>query len=421
MDVCIFYEHAQRELTNAFLLKFELERRGYEVDILKSRQARIPYFRKPKLVITPWLYNDHESIEPVKVCFFRGFDKILNLQSEQVLSKMILNRGFHCPSGLAQNATHVCWSEKIKRRLMSVGVPEDNCLVVGDIKLDFTKYPFNTFFKSKKDLADEFDIPYNHQWNLFISSFAYANLENRDIEFYIDVMGKHNFEELHDVQLKSQKEIVSWIEKFVLEHKEIEFIYRPHPSEFDNKYLKELDEKYSNFHYISIYSIQDWIINCDFINSWFSTSLIDVYMLEKNCNILRPYELNELFDVPYMINAFHIKDFVSFEKNNLVHNTKFPVSDEKLREFYLLDDNFVYKKIVDHIEWMINSDECKSKFYKYPPILESIRLLLSRVFGKTLINFFKGLFSKSEESIEEEEYFDEMRKNELKNFVWDNS
>lgn len=126
MDVCIFYEHAQRELNNAFLLKYEFEKRGYNVEILKTRASRIPYFKKPKLIITPWLYNGHESIEPVKICFFRGFDKLINLQYEQVISKALLMQGLHCPSGLAQNATHICWSDKIKRRLMSVGVPEDN-------------------------------------------------------------------------------------------------------------------------------------------------------------------------------------------------------------------------------------------------------------------------------------------------------
>lgn len=419
MDICIFYEHAQRELNNDYLLKFELEKRGYSVDLIKVRESHIPYFVKPKLIITPWAY-DYESTSSFRVCFFKGFDKVLNLQYEQVISQLWLKGGYHCPSGLTQNATHVCWSEKIKRRLMSVGVPENNCLVVGDLKTDFSKNPFRQIYLSKEDLAKEFNIPLNHKWNIFISSFSYINLEKDLVDSVIEKMGDElYFREMESIQIKSQIEIINWIEKFIQKNNNVEFIYRPHPSEFDSEMLVNLDKKYDNFHYISKYSIQEWIVNCDIINTWYSTSLIEIYVLGKSCNILRPFHLNEYFDVPYMIEANYIEDYDSFERNNIKENSEFPVSREKLDEYYLIDDDFVYKKIADHIEWMIQSDECKSKFYKIPPFLETLGLVLSRIFSKNLFALIKGFFSKQSSQFDNEEYWNEKRIMKLKKFVYD--
>lgn len=417
MDICIFYEHAQRELNNAYLLKFELERRGYGVELLKLYESKIPYFNKPKLVITPWMY-DYKYSDCFRVCFLRGFDKVLNLQYEQVITKLWLERGFHCPSDLAQNASHICWSDKIKRRLISVGVSDKNCFVAGDLKTDFSKYPFKKLYRDKKELAHEFNIPVGHKWNIFISSFSLINLEKGTSLDVMKKMGENNYGELESIQIKSQKEIVKWIEKFIQEHLDVEFIYRPHPSEFENEELLKLNEKYDNFHYISKYSIQDWIVNCDVINTWYSTSLIEIFVLGKSCNILRPFKLNKYFDIPYMIDAVHVEDYNSFEKNNIEEKGNFPVSKESLDEYYLINDDFVYKKIADRVELMIQSDEYKGKFYKYPPFLETFWLILSRVFSKHFFILIKGFLFKQTSQTDNEDYWSEKRIKKLKEFVY---
>ena len=115
--------------------------------------------------------------------------------------------------------------------------------------------------------------------------------------------------------------------------------------------------------------------------------------------------------------AWSIEDYNSFEKGNIVENNQFPVSKNALDEYYLIDDDFVYKKIADHIELMIQSDEFKGKFYKYPPILESTALVLSRIFSKDFIHLLKGFLFKQDSQIDNDDYWNEERIDKLKNFV----
>lgn len=403
MDVHILYEHVERELYNAYLIKFELEKRGYTVEISPIFEPKLPYFNAPKLLIAPWTPND-ELIESMCFNYIKRVDKILNMQYEQVISRNWLEIGHHCPKGMAKNANHVCWGEKTKRRFMKVGIPEENLKVVGDIKTDFSKPKLRPFFKTKEELSEEFNIPYNEDWILFISSFSFTK-PNEDFQKTVidDMQGdREKAEYWHELSIQSQTEIISWIKKFIAKHPDKQFIYRPHPSEFkDNDLtpLKKMNDEYPNFHLIFKYGVQDWIFSSEYINSWISTSILDVYLLNKECNVLRPFHLDEKFDIPYYIDAEHVKTYEEFEKRNLSKNNEFPIEKEKILDYYKIPDenSYVYKELCDYVEEIIKDDSKERNFYKHSPTIDKLSFIVKKIKTGRLIPIFKD-FLRGEKS-----------------------
>jgi surface carbohydrate biosynthesis protein len=396
VDIHILYEHVEREIYNAFLIKFELEKRGYNVAISKTAEPRLPFINAPKLILIPWLFGD-QNVADLRIGYLKRFKNILNLQYEQVMSQMWLDVGYHVSSGKARFANQLCWGNKRKEILLNSGIPEDKLVVIGDIRQDFSKPQFKSFFKTKKQLSDEFNIPIEHEWCLFISSFSFATPSEEAMEYLNKTIGFENSKKWNEISIESQKLILEWIEQFVMENPNQEFIYRPHPSELKETnymHLNKLAEKYSNFHFIFKYSVQDWILSCDYINSWISTSIVECYVLKKVCNILRPVKVDEYFDIPFYINADHICDYESFKEKNLSkENNKFPIASNEIKEYYddIDDDNFVYKKICDYIEILINDDSFNGDFYNHGPIIDNLQFVLGKIFGGRIFSIFHNL------------------------------
>ena len=422
MDIHIVYEHIEREIYNSYLLKFELEKRGYDVKISPILEPKLPYLDAPKLLITPWFYNN-ENVEAIVFAYFKRLKKVLSLQYEQVISKNWIDIGTHCPSGICQNANFICWGDKIKRRYMYVGVPENNLKVIGDIKTDFSKPEFFSFFKTKKELADEFNIPENNDWHLFISSFSFIT-PNKDFinNLKKDMKDENKVYKWNEMSVSSKDAIMSWIEKFIKDNPSSEFIYRPHPSEYKNndpQEFYELEKKYSNFHFIFKHPIQDWIVASDYINTWISTSIIDVYLLNKKCNILRPVELDPYFDVETFVDAHHITTYEEFERENSKNSQNgFPISDEILSEYYnFSQDTFVFKEICDYIEEIINDDSYNRDFYKYSPFIDNLLFIIKKIFNGRILSMFKNFFSRNESQKIVVDAIDYDKVNKLKKIV----
>ena len=168
--------------------------------------------------------------------------------------------------------------------------------------------------------------------------------------------------------IESKKIFMGWVKKFLEDHPEKEFIYRPHPVEYkdhnDDMNMQALEKEFPNFHYIGKYAIQEWVRPCDYLNTVLSTSIIDVYLLKKQCNILRPVPLDPDFDNPLLLHADFIDSYEEFEKgNSYKSDNPFPISDDDVNKHYYFGDKLAYEYICDYAEKMINDDSFKSDFY----------------------------------------------------------
>ena len=223
--------------------------------------------------------------------------------------------------------------------------------------MDFNSEKFLKVYKMKKEIADEYNLDYNKKWIMFISSFTHPSMTNEEKESYLE---KFPFlKGFVNISIKSQKILLEWFEKFVIENEDYEFIYRAHPVELHSSKLFELENKYYNFHLIQKESVRQWIHVCEYNLTWFSTSIADVYFQNKPCAILRPLVIPKEADCELFYDCESIteyEEFLEFIKSK--HQILFPIKKDKFLRYYgTFECGTIYKRFCDQLEIILKNDE----------------------------------------------------------------
>lgn len=357
VDFVIFYEGFNREYQNIYLLKKELESRGFSVRLshfaFKDCYKTVKKY-SPTAVICPWLrYNENVF----RFMLFKKPVKILaNLQWEQVYNNLSVREGLTNSSGESLKYIHLCWSENSKNRLINDGVQAENLPIVGAVQLDFCRPEFMDDMLSRKKIFEEFNIDVDKKLILYISSFAFASYSKEEEDRFIEMFGEV-FRERFSVERSNKKKTLEWLRAACLENPDKVFVYRPHPSEHITEELACLAAEIPNFRVISKYNIKQWVYISDVIDLWVSTSVAEIYFMGKKCNILRPEYLPDDLEVEILNGA----DFIS-SKEEFLRRTKtcepfpFPVSDERMNSFYSVEKEYAFMRTADFLEKLIRSD-----------------------------------------------------------------
>lgn len=329
-DFIIIYEHKQRELENAVLLAMMLEKKGYKVAIEYRWSARI-LFQRADVIITPYLYQNETVIDFALHPFFHC-KKIINMQYEQVFKKLEEEKLGSLPDGIAKNAVHISWGENTTKRFKKVGIKPEHIFETGLISVDLNLPKYRNLFLKKESIASHFDIPMEKKWLLFISSFSCIGLTKSELEKWKKrSVGTENFAEISS---KSQPIILNYLEELAKNHPETIIIYRPHPHEDTCSRLAELKKKYNNFKVISIYSIRQWIMVCDYISTWCSTSLVDVLYAQKPCAIIRPIPFPEEYDYPIYKGQNIISNYSELDSFINDSSALYNINSKPINEYY---------------------------------------------------------------------------------------
>ena len=365
-DFLFVYEVKNRELENITLLAAELERRGFSVAFLNTWHCLSNTFPDydAEVVVTSACYtSDTYKFFTRHACKFR---KVVNLQWEQVLRNGYAEADGATSWDFAGDALvtrHICWGENTKQRLMAkYDVAEEFLKVCGYISLDFYRNEFKSFIKSKDELFSEFGLDVNKTTSLFISSFAIATMPKENMG---TAPGDFN-EVFVQNTIDSQKAVLEWFGNACKEFPDHQFIYRAHPSESDNPVLLKLAEEIPNFFYISKYPVKHWIVNCDKIYNWTSTSAAEVYASGKQAFILEPAPVDHRVTYPFFEGGETIKTYEEFkatvEMDKCAANQ--PLDTTKFSECYMQTETPVYKNLCDVLEETFHSTEyiCNNYF-----------------------------------------------------------
>lgn len=359
LDFLFLYEHTVREYESLLLLKLELERRGYTVDIRQLLdRKKLKYFtwKKPEVLVASCMY-DNDGINSHVYNNIGRCDKIVNLHWEQMLSDTQEEGSWFNFNGNAKKCIQTCWGETTKKRLMAHQVPEKNCPVTGAVMMDFLRPQFKGYYKDKATLCKEHKLDPNKRLLLYISSFGYASMKEDEVA-ELSKMAGEDFTGFAKTNRESMKTTLEWFDRYLSSHPDVELVYRRHPSEWNCSALLELEKKHPHFHVIFSDSVKQWIVAADAIGIWMSTAIAEVYFAGKTCAILRPQPIEHEFDPVIYKNGKYATSYEEFvSAMDCSSKQSFPLSSEVIEGYFEKTDIPAYIRMADLLE----------RVYKNPP------------------------------------------------------
>ena len=351
LDFLILYEHTVREYESDLLLKLELERRGYQVEI---RQLLDPKYRrlfgqdKPEVLVASCMY-DNEAINSHVYNNIGRCDKIVNLHWEQMLSDTQEEGDWFNMNGNAKRCIQTCWGKRTAARLQAHGMDPKNTPVTGAVMMDFLRPEFKGYFKDKAALCRDFGLDPDKKLHLYISSFGYASMSEEEVA-ELSRMAGTDFTGFAATNRISMDQTLRWFDAYLGDHPEVELVYRRHPSEWNSPALEELTRKRPNFHVIFADSVKQWIVAADSISIWMSTAIAEVYMAGKSCHILRPVPIEHEYDPVIYKGARYVTSYEEFCTAMAQSDPPFPIRREVIEGYFDPSPRPAYLRMADLLE-----------------------------------------------------------------------
>lgn len=398
VDFLFSYEVKARELESVCLIKQELERRGYSTAVLNTWNAinSKPMDCLAEVMVMSACYRT--STYTAFTNNVRHFHKAVNLQWEQIRSVKVETSPPHGDksnyyfSGKSKDVVHISWGPKNYEHLTKTcGIPEKNVIMTGHPALDFLRPGLVDYFMSREELFGRYGIPAEKKVCLFISSFAIIGRPSSEID--VDKsFGESNIDVNLEVATKSQHEVLEWFKK-AMDETDTVFVYRPHPTEANNPELSAMAEKYSNFFVIKDESVRQWILACDVIYNWNSTSLAEIHMCRKSCYMLRPVELPDSFNSSIFRDVKGITTVEKFMESLRNTAPAFPISEELFRYYYYIpEEKYTYQLICDALERIYRDNAYKiNGFREYTERNKTVRRFWDDLASSKLGSAIAGL------------------------------
>lgn len=365
IDFLIVYQVVPRELESVMLLRNELVRRGYSVEtsgwiLDKSEQKALK--NQAKVMLVPSLYHNNELIDRFYLPFGKA-EKIVHLRWEQYYRNEVMENPqdnlylYPCESG--REAYHLCWGQRSYENMREIGIAEDKLIKAGPLHMDILRDEFRSYFLSKSELLSKYGLDASNKTVLFISSFT----NHHDRRAYFKDLnkswsGKYKINERAvALEIESFFKSVEWFESFMQKHPNVNFIFRPHPADNVNtKELRVLEKRYPGFRVIRDYSVKQWILSCDRIVTWMSTSIMEAFFANKRCYIIRPVEYPYELDMCVYNNAKFITTKEEFF-NILDTECEASIPSDFAYYYYDVRETPGYVRLSDELETIYKAGE----------------------------------------------------------------
>lgn len=360
IDFLLIYEHKVRELEALCLIKYELERRGYSVEIQYIDDFENAIAHRPtiytKILCVMACYNNATLKAHIKK--FVKFDKVIDLQWENIVYPFDKNRkdAFKNYMEIGRDVVHISWGRDNYNRLVDVaGLDRNKVKIVGHIGMDFLRYPLKNYYLSRQELFEKYGLPPERETILFASSFYGDCLE----EAYIDEMCMRfgqGWRSYYINMLESQDEILRWFKKYCEKNRNTTIIFRPHPGHPSINSLR-LEKEQENFKVIGTESVKQWILACDKIYTANSSVMIEAFFAKKACGILMPFKISDEYELDIIKECSKIVDYESFEQSVEVQKGWKEETLNKIKEIYDNDKKTnSYIRFADVAEEILNDD-----------------------------------------------------------------
>ena len=361
VDFLLGCEVKGRELESLCLLRHELIKRGYSVEIksfLELSGKLITHYDAEVFAsggLRFWSNIPYEIGQAVK------FRKHIEMPWEEVFQNSFYNNHVVRDQIGLETVTTV-WGEKPKRYFIeNESVNSDRIFVCGHPVMDFCKPKLKNYYRNRESVAEVYNISTKKQWNLFSSSFTTVASEE---SWWIDYDKANNIDVYHRLYLlekETQNKILEWFRTVLSKHKEQVIIYRPHPDEIVVDEVYAVEKEFDNFYIIRDMGIIQWLRVCDRAYTWISTSTAEAFFVGMPNYILRPVKVPQDIEiVTFSHPEKFIEDVEGFEETFYKKPTEHSISDKELRDFYYYDEkNYTYSILADLFEEVYKNEKYK--------------------------------------------------------------
>ncbi len=386
LDFLFIYEHKVRELEALCLMKYELDRRGYQtkivyVDDAVNASASTPIYHA-KVLCTMACYDNYTLFWHSKE--FVKFEKVIDLQWENIVYPKDEQRedAYKNFWGIGKEVVHVSWGRQNVRRLLEVAhLDEKKVKLTGHVGMDFLREPLSRYYLSKEEVFAKYNIPMNKKVFLFASPYYGDCLTEKYIAGMRKAFGD-DWGEYYKFMCDSQKEILKWFEKICIENSDIILIFRPHPGH-SSIMAEKLAGKCDNFRIISGESVKQWIVVCDKIYTGNSSVIVEAYFAKKMCQLLFPFPVTSGYELKLIADSGKITTYEEFKMSICGKEEVFPIPTQNIEEIYLIDWNTAnYVKFADMAEEVLQDNYyCLTKrqlrmYKEYSPMQYMLRLFI---------------------------------------------
>lgn len=399
VDFIFVYEIKLREIESICLLKYELEKRGYSIGIVNtwSSIGKAIEKRDAEVVVAFAAYDD--AMVNFITSHVGQYRKILNMQWEQLL---LIKEDDKAEERIRENAKriwHISWGERNRSELLyGSKVDAENIKMVGHIGMDFLREEFRGFYCTKHELEMKYNLPLGKKVCLFISSFVYVDMPQ-------SCMSEEE-KKMVNTAKESQRVIIEWMKRLVEEEDDIVVVYRPHPAERDSELLERMKSLCPHFRVISELSVKQWILVADYIMTWYSTSIAEIFFAKKDCCILRPLEIPKYLDCSIFENANFINTYYDLKCWLKRDKKEFPVSESEVLINYANDSIPTYKKIVEVLIQLYKSNKDDSQLFS-PSLMKRLYNKCKSVIYRMIMKLGVTLGLKMSNKKQEEEADDD--------------
>lgn len=357
MTIVLYYEHAQREYLSVSLLAELLKQKGYRVHICTAFLEKYRGIRRarresrddgPLVLVVPWLYNDANLGYWLEAAAGAQC-AVLNLHWEQIVPP--LAEDFALGTPLDEFIYHICWGQGLATRLTQAGVSNEKIFVAGHPNFDFYHPPLDRVFAGRSALAQAHRLAGENKWVLVPLNFVRAS--ERPPQEAGGGMGG----DLAAWTAQSQSLFVDALVFLAARFPQVEFILRPHPRESPWRYKKMLRNRgLPNMHIIREGQLAEWVIACDKVIFWSSTSSVEAYYAQRPFICYLPLSAPDEWIPPHVAfapTATTPEQLVSFVESEGFQPVE-PAYAEFVRQFYGLADGCSNARIAAAVDAIVS-------------------------------------------------------------------
>lgn len=344
MNILIYYEHKQRELTMCYYLKNALEMQGnivaiYNINFETLRAKQYCKKNPIDVIVVPWCYQKTDFYPVTSVLKMYPQVKILNLHCEQICAPLWECTLFNTDEAAQKYVYHIAWGTKIKEKMIASGIPGDQIFVTGNIRMKAYKS------LTREQLAKRYNLDPKKKWILFAETRdTLSTITEKSLRFYEQTQGLNYDMAIEEIEIGKKSLLLFWNQlKNLTEEffEKYEFIYRPHPGGVAPCSTK-------NIKIISDLAIQVWFEHLWLDISYSSTSTFEADAAGVPCLIHEPIDpflpakTSGLEEYPIIRNINEIND-------SLVEEIRLEEKEKRIFEEYIGDDSHALEKTIDVI------------------------------------------------------------------------